>query len=135
MSDVTVTARWTGGLRFEAAGQADVPMLMDGDGETAVTPVEAVGASLAACMAADVVEILTKMRVSFAGLEVSVDGDRRPAPPRRYTAMRLLYRVTGIAGEDRRSLERAVDLSRNKYCSVLHSLQPDLDLTISIETD
>ena len=135
MSDVTVTARWTGEMRFEATGKAGIPMLMDGDGEAAFTPVEALGASLAGCMAADVVDILTRMRVPLTELEMRLEGDRRAEPPRSYTAMRLLYRVGGVSEEDRPKLVRAVELSRNKYCSVLHTLQPDLDLSISVETD
>lgn len=134
MSDVTVTARWTDGLRFEAVGRAGSAMAMDGDGEVAMTPVEALAASLAGCMAADVVDILTRMRVPLSDLEVSVEGDRRADPPRRYTAMRLLYRTGGVAEEDHEKVMRAVDLSRNKYCSVLHTLHPDLDLSIRVET-
>lgn len=133
MSDVTVRARWTGGLRFEAVGRADVPMVVDGDGEAGPTPVESLAVGLATCMGADVVDILTKMRVPFDELSVRVDGDRREEPPRRYTALRLTYDVTGVAEESEPKLRRAVDLSRDKYCSVLHSLRPDLEVSVRIE--
>lgn len=129
-----VEARWTGGLRFETSGKAGVAVLVDGDGEAGPSPVEALLIGLAACMAADVVEILTKMRVPLEGLTVRAEGDRRSEPPRRYTAIRLVYRAEGVAAGDAAKLGRAVDLSRDKYCSVLHTLRPDVDVSVRIES-
>lgn len=134
MSDVVVRARWEGGLRFEAVGEAGVPVLVDGDGRTGITPVEILAVSLAGCMGADVVEILGKMRVGLETLTVGVEGDRRPDAPRRYTAIRMVFGVTGVAEADADKLERAIDLSRERYCSVLHTLSPDLDVSIRVET-
>lgn len=133
MSDVSVAVRWDQALRFEATGGGGVPTVVDGDGAAGASPVESVLIALASCMAADVVDLLNKMRVPFSGLAVSAEGDRRPEPPRRYTAVRLLYEVDGVAPASRDKLQRAVDLSREKYCSVLHTLRPDLDLSVRIE--
>jgi putative redox protein len=108
-------------------------MTVDGDGAAGPSPMETLLISLAACMGADVVEILTKMRVPFDGLAVRIEGDRRPDPPRRYTALRLAYETAGVPEDQRDKLQRAVDLSRDKYCSVLHTLHPDLDVSIRIE--
>jgi uncharacterized OsmC-like protein len=44
-----------------------------------------------------------------------------------------VYRVDGPSEDDRPKLQRAIDLSREKYCSVLHSLRPDIDLDIRVE--
>lgn len=121
-------------MRFEAVGKAGVPVLLDGDGEVGITPVETLAASLAGCMGADVVDILGKMRVELESLTVGLEGDRRPDPPRRYTAIRLVFGATGVAEADADKLQRAVDLSRDRYCSVLHTLSPDLDVSIRVET-
>lgn len=134
MSDVAVESRWDGALRFEAVGRAGVSITVDGDGEEGPTPMESVLIGLAACMGSDVVDILEKMRVPFDGLAVRVEGDRRPEPPRRYTAIRLTYVADGVADGDGSKLQRAVDLSRDKYCSVIHSLRPDVEVSIRIET-
>ena len=134
MSDVVVEARWAGGLRFETAGRAGVPLVMDGDSEAGISPVEMVAAGLAGCMGADVVDILAKMRVELSELTVRVEGDRRPEPPRRYTALRIRFGASGVADGDAEKLQRALDLSRDRYCSVLHTLRPDLDLSIRIES-
>lgn len=133
MSDVTVAVRWQEGLRFEADARADVPIVVDGSAVEGASPMESLLIALASCMGIDVVEILKKMRVPFDGLTVRAEGDRRPEPPRRYTAVRLIYEVAGVPDGDRDKLQRSVDLSRDKYCSVLHTLHPDLDLTIRIE--
>jgi putative redox protein len=90
--------------------------------------------ALASCMGIDVVDMLNKMRVPFEGLVVRAEGDRRPEPPRRYTAIRLVYEARGVAEDAEPKLQRAVDLSRDRYCSVLHTLHPDLDLSIEIES-
>lgn len=135
MSDILVEARWEGGLRFEAVGKAGVPVLVDGDGKVGISPVEALAVSLAGCMAADVVDIAGRMRLSLEELAVRVEGDRWADPPRRYTALRLEFRAAGVPPADRDKLQRAVDLSKEKYCSVLHTLRPDLELSIRIETD
>ena len=83
----------------------------------------------------NVVQILDKMRVSFDRIAVRVEGDRRSDPPRRYTAIRLMYEVGGVAEQDAGKLRRAVDLSKEKYCSVLHSMRPDTEFSIRIELD
>ena len=77
--------------------------------------------------------ILEKSRVPVAFLEVGVDGDRANTEPRRFESLRLVCRVRGPEEGDQPKLERAVQLSRDKYCSVLHTLRPDLDLEIRIE--
>lgn len=134
MSDVSVELRWDEALRFEAIGRSGIPAVVDGDGAAGASPVETLLIALASCMGADVVEILGRMRVPMEGLVVKAEGDRVPDPPRRYTTVRLLYRAEGVPEEDHPKLQRAIDLSRDKYCSVLHTLQPDLDLSIRIET-
>jgi putative redox protein len=133
VSDTTVEARWDDGLRFEAVGRSGATVLLDGDGAVGPSPMETLLIALAGCMGADVVEVLRKMRIPLAGLVVRAEGDRRPEPPRRFTAIRLSYRADGVPAADRGKLQRAVDLSRDTYCSVLHTLQPDLDVTIVVE--
>lgn len=134
MSDVSIEVRWDEALRFEATGRGGVPAVVDGAGDSGPSPMESLLIALGTCMGADVVDMLNKMRVPFDGLSVAVDGDRWPEPPRRYTAIRLVYRVTGVSDDAHAQLQRAVDLSREKYCSVWHTLRPDLDLSVRIES-
>jgi putative redox protein len=130
-----VEVRWTEALRFEAAGERGARAVLDSAGAGGPSPMEALLMALASCMGIDVVDILEKMRVPVDGLAVRAEGDRRADPPRRFTALRLVYAVTGVPEGDHDKLQRAVDLSRDKYCSVLHTLHPDIDLSIRIEVD
>ena len=88
--------------------------------------------ALAGCMAIDVQVILERSRVPLTGLEVEVEGERAPTAPKRYTSIRLAYRVEGPGEEHQAKLERAVALSEEKFCSVLHSLRSDIDISIEI---
>jgi putative redox protein len=63
---------------------------------------------------------------------VEVEGDRVAESPRRFEAIRLTYRVRGPSDDDEDKLQRAVQLSKDRYCSVLHTLRPDLDLDVRI---
>jgi putative redox protein len=85
----------------------------------------------AACTASDVVVILEKMRIQLRELQVEASGVRRETEPRRYLAIHLTYRIGG-SGLDETKVRRAIDLSLEKYCSVLHSLAPDLAVTYAL---
>lgn len=127
---MTLTLRWQEGLRFrgEARGHA---ILLDGDSTASVSPVETLGFALASCMAADVVHILGKQRAPLRGCEVRFSGRRAETDPRRLVAVELHFALAG--GLDGERVERAIALSRDKYCSVWHSLRPDIELRTSFE--
>jgi putative redox protein len=88
--------------------------------------------SLASCTAADVVDILQKMRVPLGGLRVRLEGDRAAEAPRRYTSIRMVYEVSGLAREAEDKLHRAIALSQEKYCSVMHSLRADIEFRTDV---
>jgi putative redox protein len=106
--------------------------VIDGDAEAGPSPMQSLLLGLAGCMAVDVVMILQKMRVPLEGLAIRAEGERAPEPPRRFTQIRLVYETRGLAPADSDKLDRAIELSREKYCSVLHTLRPDT--LVSIET-
>lgn len=130
MADTAVTIGWTGeGLRFEAAHPSDNSYRIDGDGVSAHSPVQALLLSLAGCTGADVIEIVKKMRIPITGLDVEVEGDRNAEPPRYFKAIRIRYVTLGVAAQDRPKVERAIALSNEQYCSVLHSLRKDIEFS------
>lgn len=130
-----VRLRWTGeGLAFRGGPDGGVQSGIDSDGVIGHSPMEALLMALAGCMAVDVLMILEKSRVPVEELEVEAVGRRAPTVPKRYEAVTLTYQLKGPGEADRPKLDRAIDLSREKYCSVLHTLNPDLDLDIRVET-
>lgn len=133
-ADKEVRLSWTGsGLVFDGGPAAGPQLVVDGDSATGPSPMDLVLTAVAACMAIDVKVILEKGRVPFDSLDVTARGERREDPPRHYRAAQLVFSVTGVPPGSRSKVERAVELSREKYCSVLFSLRRDLDLEIVIE--
>lgn len=124
---------WTGeGMVFRGGSPGGPATTLDGDGEAGPSPTQALLLSVAACMGIDIVHILGKSRVSLTDLRVEIEGRRAEKPPRRFEAIRVVFTVEGPAEDDRPRLERALSLSEETYCSVLHTLRADLDLETSI---
>ena len=89
--------------------------------------------ALASCMAVDVRMILEKSRVPVETMEIEVVGERAATVPKRYRSISMTYRLSGPSEEHQARLERAVELSRDKYCSVLHSLDPGIRFDLRVE--
>ncbi len=121
----TATLRWQGtGFDFEGLTEGGrVPVQGGGSDRTAASPMELLLVAAAGCMAIDVVDILTKGRRAPDSYQVEIAGSRRASPPRRYTELRLRHTVRGT---DEASVRRAVNLSQEKYCSVMATLDPAL---------
>ena len=126
-----VQVRWRENLLFEGGAPGRPPNVVDGDSAAAASPVELLLVAAATCSAADVVSILGKQRVALQSLEVVVQGTRREVQPRRYTALRFQFTIAG-AGADEIKARRAIDLSLEKYCSVVASLAPDIRITYDV---
>lgn len=125
------TLEWVGGTRFQGGEEGKSVTLLDGSNAAGPSPMLALLLAAAACTGADIVSIAAKMRQPLATLRIQVSGTRREAEPRRYVELRLRYDATGD-GLDDEKLRRAVDLSLTKYCSVLHSLAPDIRVTYDL---
>ena len=126
-----ITVRWLDELRFEGGAPGRPPILVDGNSAAATSPVELLLVAAATCTAADVVPILQKQRVALRALEIAVQGTRRETEPRRYTAIAFHFAVRG-EGADEVKVRRAVDLSLEKYCSVVASLAPDIAISYDV---
>jgi putative redox protein len=127
---ITATLTWQGDLRF-AARVGTNEMVLDSDGSAGASPVQAVAIALAGCMAIDVADIVTKGRHPFTALEATIVGQRRADPPSRFVSFTLQFIITGTVPEH--VMERAILLSREKYCSVWHSLRQDISFETSFE--
>jgi putative redox protein len=125
---VTVALEWKGGLRFAADTPAG-ELLVDGDSAAGPSPVQLLAFAVAGCMAADLVHILERSRVPPRGVRVIFTGERAERDPRRFFRIGLRFEVTGNVPADK--IERALTLSRETYCSVWHSLRPDIEFETS----
>lgn len=84
-----------------------------------------------ACSAYDIVEILKKQRQNLRDLEIRCSGEQEADPPYTFRKIHLHYIIYGDVDEEK--LKRAIDLSENKYCSVLSTLKPTVNVTSDYE--
>jgi putative redox protein len=123
---------WNGDLRFRASSGTS-EMTLDGASTAGPSPVQALAFSLAGCMAMDVVDILRRGRHAVTTFNVTFAGRRADTHPHRFLSINLHFTVHGKVPAG--AVERAVALSRDKYCSVWHSMRQDIDLTTTFEVD
>jgi putative redox protein len=124
-------AVWTDNHRFVAESDSGHAMVVDGDKKTGNSPMELVLIGLCGCTGYDVESILQKKREPFTSLEVVADAERAEEPPMVYTAIKLIYKVSGKVS--RKAVEDAVRLSKEKYCSVSAMLEKTAKITAEIE--
>jgi putative redox protein len=97
-------------------------------------PTEGLLASIAGCMAIDVVSFLRKMKAEIEDFSMDVRGTRNPDPPQYFKAVELTIKIKG-KGLDKRKMDRAIALSKDKYCSVYHTLRPDMEHVVKYEIE
>lgn len=132
-----VSVRHIKGMHFQGEGSSKVLTNMDasvtagGTGHGA-SPMELVLMAVAGCSGMDVVTILEKMRVKFQRFETTVEGERAGDHPRVFKDIEIVYKFWGEA-LTKDQVERAVQLSIEKYCSVVNMIDKAADLTYRIE--
>ena len=130
--DFSLNLNWQGEQRFHGVSDG-VSMTMDGKRKAGPSPVQAVAFALAGCMAIDVVDVIEKGRLPVRALACDLRVFRDDVTPRKITALELHFVVTGDVPNDR--IARAIELSREKYCSVWHSLNPAIDFKTSFSVN
>lgn len=130
-SEYPIEVVWEGGMRYRGGRPEGPTLVVDGERQVAPSPVEALLVALASCSAIDVVDILGKRRTPPTSLSVRAEFARAPEPPRRLTDVRLHFTVA--TASELPHVERAVQLSFEKYCSVATSLAPDTRLSWTVE--
>jgi putative redox protein len=128
---------WQGEYRFIAKNEKGLSVNFDapipyGGEETALSPMENVLASLAACSSYHVMSILKKKRQNFSDYSVEMTADRRDEPPRVFTSIHLKYIVKG-KNISEKAVEDTIRLSEEKYCSVGGMLKNSVKITSSYE--
>ena len=111
----------------------DRPISLDSDSGEAPSPMQALAAALAGCMAIDVIHILKKGRHDLRGVKADLAGHRAPEVPRRFTRIELKYTINGDIEDE--AVARAIQLSREKYCSVWQSMRQDIEFHVSFSVE
>ena len=120
----TAQAMWEGqGLAFTITGGSGYTVRTDNpSGVNAGSAMELVAMASASCTASDVISILQKKQQQVTNFEVRVNAPRAEDHPKVFTEIDLEYVVTGH-DIDPKAVERAIELSLTKYCSVNKMLE------------
>lgn len=134
-----IVVKWDGAMLFTATNDTGAEVKMDtgpahgGSGEFA-TPMDLVAMALGGCTGMDVVSILEKMRVKLNRFEIEVKTKRRENVPRYYESIHLVYTLSGD-GLTEDKARRAIELSKQKYCSVSIMLQEKTKITYEMRIE
>lgn len=100
------------------------------EGNVGFRPMETVLVAVGTCMAIDIMQVLLKQRQQVDDFEMTVEGERKTGGTSSpFTAFVMQLDITGQVAEDK--LQRAIDLSKDKYCSVYHSMHAETTLTVN----
>ena len=113
--------QWLDGRAFVGESGSGHAVVMDGAPESGgrnvgVRPMEMLLLGLGGCTAFDIVMILERMREKVTGLDIALEAERAGEDPKVFTHVKLIYKVTGRNLKPA-NVERAVNLSAEKYCS------------------
>jgi putative redox protein len=128
--------KWVEGVAFQGESGSGHAVAIDGAPEAGgrnvgMRPMELFLLGAASCTAFDVVTILRKARQPIADCVVEAEAERAPNPPRVFTRIHLRYVIAG-RGLDARQVERAVKLSKEKYCSATLILEKTAEITYEV---
>jgi len=115
---------------FQATNEEGHSIELSGDGN-AVGPMESVLMAAAGCSSIDIVMILEKMRQPLEDIQVEVTGTRRDEIPKTFTDINLHYTLKGDLKKDK--VEKAIEMSMEKYCSVSLMLAKAANISSSFE--
>lgn len=132
MSDqMHATVSWKGDLGFDCVMDTGETLHLDGN-KQALSPMQTVLMAVGACSSVDVVEIMKKTRQDFTDCHCELIAERASDAPRVFTKIHAHYIVTGKDIHEKH-LARAVQLSTEKYCSVMLMLDKTVEITTSYE--
>jgi putative redox protein len=132
----TIETSWAGGMAFETILDdhklvADAHPNVGGDGK-GPRPKPLLLFSLAGCTGMDVVSLLKKMRVDFEDFKMQVSGELTDEHPKYYHKIHLTYQFKG-KNINASKVEKAVNISQDKYCGVSHMLKQAAEITWDIK--
>lgn len=126
----TIT-KWKTGMAFDSMYNGSK---IEIDGKAGFSPKALLLSGLAGCSGIDVVDILEKMRVPFADLEIEVETEQTIGPPKVFKDIHINF-IVATDEENRSKIKKAIDLSLEKYCGVSAMLKKNSEIfyTITIQ--
>jgi putative redox protein len=121
---------------LEATNEQGIIVKMDGSPDIGgedlgARPMQLVLMALGGCTSMDMLSMLKKMREEVKGYKVTVDAERATEHPMVFTKIHIHYSLEGNLKKE--NVEKAINLSMDKYCSVTHMLNSTATITHSFE--
>lgn len=135
MKKESINLQWLEGMSFEAEVDG-FKVAIDADPQfggknKGPKPKPLMMVALAGCTGMDIVSLLNKMRVNFESLNIKIEGDLTEDHPKHFAKMKVIYELKG-ENIDIKKVQKAVDLSKEKYCGVSYSYKGVMDLEYEI---
>jgi putative redox protein len=117
---------------FEIKNESGATAVVDatpniGGKNKGLTPMQLLAGSLAGCMSIDVISILNKQKIEPSYFAIEIQATKKEGQPSPFEQIKLLFKVDKEVPKDK--LEKAISLSKEKYCSVYFSLNKDILVT------
>ncbi len=128
---------WAGGMSFEGKADSGHTVVMDsspdfGGEDKGVRPMELMLIGMGGCTSIDVMNILKKARQDVTDCVAEISAERAETEPKVFTKIHVHFKVTGNGLEPKR-VERAIQLSAEKYCSASIMLGKTAEITHDFE--
>ena len=130
-----LTVKWDEKMAFSSKTPSGHELRVDaaeeiGGGDSAARPTELLLHAVAGCTGIDIISILNKMRLEPLSFQMDVKAERAEEHPKRFTTIHIHYVLEGELPEEK--VVRAIQLSKDKYCSVAHSLNATITASYSL---
>ena len=132
----TLDVKWAGDMAFQAEVDGHSIILdaspSNGGNKAGPRPKPLLMVSLAGCTGMDVISILKKMKVELTSFNIRAEGTLTEEHPKQFTAIHLVYEFTG-ENVPFDKVQRAIELSQDKYCGVSATLKKSIPITYEIK--
>ena len=130
-----IKTSWKGKMLFKAetiGGSLLIDTAEDSGGQgLGVRPKALMLTALAGCTGMDIVSLFKKMRVEVDDIDIDVEADLTEENPKYYDKVKVIYKFYG-GNMDKEKIEKAVNLSQEKYCGVSEMFRQFSELTQEI---
>ena len=132
----SVNVKWVDGMAFEADIMG-YKIMIDSDPDfggqgKGPKPKPLMMVSLAGCTGMDIVSLLQKMRVEYDELDIFVEGELSEEHPKKFQRMTVIFKLKG-ENIERKKVEKAIELSKEKYCGVSASYKDVMEMDYRLE--